>query len=175
MASIFWLGQLLKGKASTYTITKQLHECIWLATYGIYCICALEPRTDLHSSVTRMNTQVVIKSARHFRLANESDVLKRCQSRTPSLRPLIDEIVDPSDPPALVLKHLDDDLWKASATQRLTRLEIKHVARNILEALTVLHDDGYVHTGMVFAQLLAEYWKALPRFNCRYQTRQSPG
>jgi hypothetical protein len=51
----------------------------------------------------------VIKSVRHFRLENERDVLKHFQTRTPSLCPLIDEIEDPPVPPALVLKHLDDD------------------------------------------------------------------
>jgi len=96
----------------------------------------------------------VIKSVRHFRLENERDVLKRFQTRTSSLRPLIDEIEDPPDPPALVLKHLDDDLLNASATQRLTGLEVKHVAKKVLEALKVLHEDGYVHTGMMLAQLL---------------------
>jgi serine/threonine protein kinase len=101
----------------------------------------------------------VIKSVRHFRLENEGDVLKRFQSRTSSLRPLIDEIDDPSNPPALVLKHLDDDLLNASAAQRLTRREIKDVAEKILEALSVLHENGYVHTGMVLAQPLAGHGK----------------
>jgi len=96
----------------------------------------------------------VIKSVRHVRLENECDILKRFQSRTSALHPLIDEIEDPSDPPVLVLKHLDDDLLNASAAQRLTRLEIKHVAKKTLEALKVLHEDGYVHTGMMLAQPL---------------------
>lgn len=48
---------------------------------------------------------------------------------------------------ANVLKYLDDDLLKASNTKRLTPLEIKYVAKRILEALRVLHDDGFVHTG----------------------------
>jgi hypothetical protein len=67
---------------------------------------------------------------------------------------LIDEIEDPPDPPALVLKHLDDDC--DSATQRPTiKFEIKHVAKKVLEALNVLHGDGYVHTGMMVELLLA--------------------
>ncbi|KAH8727009.1 serine/threonine protein kinase [Phaeosphaeriaceae sp. PMI808] len=121
MASLFRLGQLLKGRASTYTITKQLHESIWLAA--------------------NQSQTVAIKSACHFRLENERDNLKRFQSRTHSLRPLINEIEDPSNPPALVLKHLGDDLLNASAAQRLSRLEIKHVAKKTLEALKVLHED----------------------------------
>ncbi|KAH6724013.1 putative serine/threonine protein kinase [Leptodontidium sp. MPI-SDFR-AT-0119] len=130
MASLFRLGQLLKGRMGTYTVTKQLHESIWLGN-------------------NQSEQTVVIKSVRHFRLQNELDILKRFQSRTTSLRPLIDEIEDPSDLPALVLKHLDDDLLNASASQRLTKLEIKHVAKNTLEALRVLHEDGFVHTGMI--------------------------
>jgi serine/threonine protein kinase len=90
---------------------------------------------------------------RHFRLDNERDVLKRFQSQAPSLRPLIDEIEDPSGPPALVLRHLDDDLLRASATQCLTSPEIKYVAEQTLEALRVLHENGYVHTGMIVTWL----------------------
>jgi hypothetical protein len=91
---------------------------------------------------------VVVKSvAGHWRLHNERDVLKRFQARAPTLRPLLDEIEDPAEPPAIVLKHLDDDLTKTSRKQRLTRQEIKYVAKNVLEALQVLHKDGYTHTG----------------------------
>lgn len=91
----------------------------------------------------------MIKSVRHFRLQNERDVLMRFQSQTSSLRPLIDEIEDPSDPPALVLRHLDDDVLNASSAQRLTSSEIKLVTKRTLEALKVLHENGYVHTGML--------------------------
>lgn len=100
---------------------------------------------------------VVIKSVRHHRIQNERDVLKRFQTRTNTLRPLIDEIEDPIDPPAIVLQHLDDDLLKAAAKHRLTRPEIKRVAKTILEALKVLHEDGYVHTGMGVIQVLVGY------------------
>jgi hypothetical protein len=107
MASLFRLGQLLKGKASIYTITKQLHESIWLATYMEIYFYALESEANLQGNISHQGKQtVVIKSVRHFRLDNERDVLKRFQYQTPSLRPLIDEIDDPSDPPALVLRHL---------------------------------------------------------------------
>lgn len=33
MTSTLRLGQILKGSLSTYTITKQLHSSVWLATY----------------------------------------------------------------------------------------------------------------------------------------------
>ncbi len=74
-------------------------------------------------------------------------MLRRFCPLTPALRPLLDEIQDPPDPPAIVLKHYDSDLLAASNAQRLTRREIRQVARNVLEALDVLHSEGYVHTG----------------------------
>jgi serine/threonine protein kinase len=92
---------------------------------------------------------VVIKSARHFRIANERDILRKFQSKTPYLRPLIDEIVEPADPPAIVLKHLETNLLAASNSKKLTGREIKYVSKGVLEALKVLHEDGYVHTGDV--------------------------
>jgi serine/threonine protein kinase len=60
---------------------------------------------------------------------------------------LIDEIVDPVAPPAIVLKHLEDDLLTASGAKKLSGREIRYVSKRILEALKVLHEDGYVHTG----------------------------
>jgi hypothetical protein len=46
-ASLFRLGQFLKGKANTYTITKQLHESIWLVTYEFSPFYASESRANL--------------------------------------------------------------------------------------------------------------------------------
>jgi hypothetical protein len=49
----------------------------------------------------------VIKSVQgHPRVENERDVLKRFQHRTPYLRPLIDEIDEPSVPVTIALKYL---------------------------------------------------------------------
>lgn len=90
---------------------------------------------------------MIIKSVAHFRLQNERDVLKRFQSLTFFIRPLIDEILEPADPPAIVLKYLIDHLLNASAFARLTNREVKYVARRILEALKVLHENNYVHSG----------------------------
>lgn len=90
----------------------------------------------------------MVKSVQgHWRLHNERDILKRFQARAPTLRPLLDEIEDPAEPPAITLKYLDDDVTRASRKQRLTRQEIEFVAKNVLEALEVLHEDGYAHTG----------------------------
>ena len=91
---------------------------------------------------------MVIKgSPGHPRVENERDVLKRFQDRTTYLRQLIDEVEEPSDPSIIVLKYLEDHLLKASNKKTLNRREIKYVSRRILEALKVLHEDGYVHTG----------------------------
>jgi serine/threonine protein kinase len=93
----------------------------------------------------------VAKSVRHFRLQNERDILCRFQNRTTFIRPLIDELLDdPSHPPTLILRYLDDDTLHASNNQRFTRPEVKYVAQKVLEALAVLHDEGFVHTGVLY-------------------------
>lgn len=90
------------------------------------------------------------KSVRHFRLQNERDILRRFQNRTHFIRPLIDEVLDnPLDTPTLILRYLDDDILHASNSQRLTRPEVKYVAKKVLKALSILHDEGFVHTGML--------------------------
>jgi serine/threonine protein kinase len=87
----------------------------------------------------------VVKGVRHPRIQNERDVLQRFQHR--AIRPLIDEIIEPTEPPGIVLRHLDSDLLSASLIKRLTRSEIKDVAKTVLLVLVILHNDGYVHTG----------------------------
>lgn len=90
----------------------------------------------------------MIKSARnHLRITNERDVLTKFQSRTPYLRPLINEIVEPVDPPAIVLRHLEDGVLASSNKKKLTTKEIKYVSKRVLTALKLLHEDGFVHTG----------------------------
>ena len=88
--------------------------------------------------------KVIINSAPKYRLDNERDVLKHFHAR-PGIRQLLDET---QDPPSLVLKHLDDNLLTASNLKRLEIPEIKLIAKRILEALQVPHEDGYVHTGI---------------------------
>lgn len=61
---------------------------------------------------------------------------------------MIDQVLEPADPPSIILRYLDSELLTESKKKRLTRPEIKQVANSILEALHVLHKDGMVHTGM---------------------------
>lgn len=74
---------------------------------------------------------------------NELDVLLRFQDRS-CIRQFIEEVQEPA---ALVLEHLDDNLLNVSNTRRLGKPVIKSVAKRVLEALNILHEAGYVHTG----------------------------
>lgn len=80
---------------------------------------------------------------------------------------LIDEIDDsPSDDsPIIALKHLDDHLLNASIKKTLNRKELKYVSKRILEALKVLHEDGYVHTGMFMYKPLNFLWACSKKKN----------
>ncbi|KAI0179788.1 serine/threonine protein kinase [Hypoxylon sp. FL1284] len=135
MAPLLHVNQVLKGQSSTYTILKELHKAVddgavYLARYG-----------------NQSNNKCIVKSIRgHWQLQNEAAILRRYQKKTPFLRPVIDEIQEPADPPSIILKHLDSELLTDSKAKRLTRPEIKQVARCVLEALRVLHKDGMVHT-----------------------------
>ncbi|KAH7391169.1 STE/STE20 protein kinase [Phaeosphaeria sp. MPI-PUGE-AT-0046c] len=125
MSSLFRIGQVLKGRAGQYTITKQLQDTVW----------------------NHLQELVVIKSVQdHPRVENERDVLKRFQHRTPYLRPLIDEIDESRAPVTIALRHLQGDLLAASIERTLNRRELKYVSRCVLEALQTLHEDGFVHT-----------------------------
>jgi serine/threonine protein kinase len=105
----------------------------------------------LLSHRNQVGETVVIKGVRgHPRVENERDVLKRFQHRTSYLRTLIDEIEEPSEPPTIVLRCLEDHLLNASMKKPLNRQELKYVSRRILEALQVLHEDSYAHTGNFF-------------------------
>ncbi|CAI7590462.1 unnamed protein product [Penicillium viridicatum] len=145
MATTLALGQLLKGGRGVFTVTKQLHDCVWLAT-------------------NQFHQTFVAKSVHHFRLQNERDSLLRFQSRTPYIRPLIDEVEDPSASPTLILKYLDDNLLDASNNKRLTRLEVIYVAKKVLEALSVLHYEGFVHTDIKPSNVLVNHGQDAVQF-----------
>lgn len=106
-----------------------------------------------------------MKSVSHFRLQNERDVLLRFQNRSPFIRPLLDEIETANSPHSLVLRYLDDDILRASDTKRFTRLEVKYVARRVLKALAVLHEEEFVHTDVKPSNILVNYRPGEVRFD----------
>lgn len=78
---------------------------------------------------------------------------------------MLDEILEPVEPASIVLKYLDTDLLQESRRKRLSRPEIKRVARAILSALNVLHKDGLVHTDVKLDNIFANYGhQTLSRF-----------
>ncbi|KAL4984446.1 kinase-like domain-containing protein [Aspergillus falconensis] len=145
MPSTLFLGQTLKSRTGLYTIKKRLQDCVWLAT-------------------NKYQRYVIAKSVQHFRLQNERDVLLRFQHRTSSIRPLIEELEDFNAPPTLILKYLDDDILNASNKRQLTRSEVKFIAKKVLEALAVLHDEGFVHTDIKPSNVLVNYGQRNSRF-----------
>jgi serine/threonine protein kinase len=87
--------------------------------------------------------KVIVKTAFKSRLDNERKFLKIFLGK-PGIRQLLDEIEEPR---CLILKYFDDNLLEASNAQRLKKAEIKRCTRKILEALKMMHERGYVHTG----------------------------
>ncbi|KAH7371266.1 kinase-like domain-containing protein [Pyrenochaeta sp. MPI-SDFR-AT-0127] len=80
----------------------------------------------------------------------------------PHVRPLLDQI---EEPPALVLKFLQENLLKASNTRKLERSEIKFVARGVLEALNIFHEAGFVHTDVKPDNIFVNYGDGTNRFS----------
>ncbi|GAW23011.1 hypothetical protein ANO14919_125590 [Xylariales sp. No.14919] len=92
-------------------------------------------------------------------MENERDVLKRFQARTPYSRPWVDEIQDPAEPTTIVLRHPDSDPLEASVQRPLNRKEMKYALKRILEALSVMHKDGYVHTDVKLDNVFVNFKK----------------
>ncbi|KAB5547133.1 kinase-like domain-containing protein [Coniochaeta sp. 2T2.1] len=133
MARLLSTDAVLLGRLSSYTIGKELHRA---ADEGA-----------VYLAMNWSGDKCIVKSIRgHWRLKNEADILKRYQAKTPFLRPLVDEIDEPADTTSIVLRYLDSDVLTESNRKRLSRPEIKQVARCILEVLRLLHRDGMVHT-----------------------------
>lgn len=57
-------------------------------------------------------------------------------------------------PPLMVLENLDRNLLDESGAKRLKRSDIKYVAKHILEALAVIHENNIVHAGRMNATTL---------------------
>ncbi|KXX77786.1 Serine/threonine-protein kinase PAK 4 [Madurella mycetomatis] len=152
MAQLLKVNSTLRGYHSTYTVLKELHRA--------------PDQGAVYLARNMKDESCIIKSVRgHWRLQNEVDILKRYQSKTPFLRPVIDEIWEPTDPPSIVLRHLDSQLLTESKKKRLTRPEIKQVARCVLEALHVLHKDGMVHTDIKLDNIFVNYGTDGRRFS----------
>jgi serine/threonine protein kinase len=75
-------------------------------------------------------------------LGIEHEVLEIVRDRT-----CIRQMVDNIESPPLVFEYLDDNLLDVCSRKRLEGSDAKVVARTVLEALAVLHEDGFVHTG----------------------------
>jgi len=86
---------------------------------------------------------VVIKRATAHLLSIEREILGIVRNHT-CIRQIIDSIERPS---SLVLEYLDDNLLDISSRKGLEGSDVKFVARTVLEALAVLHENGFVHTG----------------------------
>lgn len=122
--------------------------------------------TNHHACRNLSGEKCIVKSIRgHWRLRNEADILKRYQCDTPFLRPLVDDIHDPADPPSIVLRYLDSDVLTESNKKRLSRPEIKQVAQCVLEVLRMLHRDGMVHTDVKLDNIFVNHGQGEQRFS----------
>ncbi|KAK3298939.1 kinase-like domain-containing protein [Chaetomium fimeti] len=152
MARLLSANATLMGRLSSYTVIKELHKA---ADEGA-----------MYLARNQRDEKCIVKSIRgHWRLQNEAEIAKRYQSQTPFLRPLIDEIQEPADPPSIVLGYLDSDMLTESNKKRLSRPEIKQVARCILEALRVFHKDGMVHTDVKLDNIFVNHGQGDNRFS----------
>ena len=86
---------------------------------------------------------MVVKRAAPHLMRIEREALGIVQNHA-CIRQMVDYIESPS---SLVLEYLDDNLLKVCSQERLQSSDVKVVARVVLEALAVLHGNGFVHTG----------------------------
>ncbi|RAL04200.1 serine/threonine protein kinase [Aspergillus ibericus CBS 121593] len=162
-SSLFRIGQVLRGKSGRYTIAKHIRDTIWLAKTIRIII----------STSNQAQETVIIKSVLgHPRVQNERDILKRFQNNASCLRPLLDEIEDPPNPTTIVLKHLEDDLLRATKAKPLNQKELKYVSKRILEALSSLHEGGYVHADIKPDNIFVNYTERGPESGIRFSEVQ---
>ncbi|TVY17231.1 3-phosphoinositide-dependent protein kinase B [Lachnellula arida] len=143
MATGIKIGQRLEGKLGSYFISAQIAKNVWTATH--------------RSSQTG---KVVVKTAPAERFENERSILTLFQDR-PCIRQMLDEI---KGAPFMVLRHLDVNLLSASAEKGIGGIDVKLVAKRILQALHALHEEGYTHTDIKPDNILANYGKGPLRF-----------
>lgn len=86
---------------------------------------------------------MVIKKALPHLMKIEREFLEIVQNHT-CIRQMIDTI---ESDPSLVLEYLDNHLLDVCGRKRLESPDVKIVARTVLEALAILHEKGFVHTG----------------------------
>ncbi len=70
------------------------------------------------------------------------------------IRQVID-IVDKAS--SLVLEYLDDNLLDICSRKRVEGSDLKVVAQTVLQALVVLHEKGFMHTGQ-HSIILSSIW-----------------
>lgn len=136
------VGHRLRGKVGSYKVLEQFtkNRDVWKAMsakmpYALLCLA------DCGSDENAR--QVVIKGAAPHLLSIERDILEIVRNHT-CVRQMIDNI---ESPPSLVLEYLDDNLLDVCSRKRLESSDVKVVARTVLEALAVLHENGFAHTG----------------------------
>lgn len=101
-----------------------------------------------HSKQTSSATardQVVLKCAPEIRIHREREILQQFEGHS-CLRNFIDH---GKEPPFLALEYLELDALKASGQAKLSRQDIKFIARSVLTALESLHAKGIAHTGIL--------------------------
>lgn len=86
---------------------------------------------------------MVVKRALPHLLSIERRTLEAVTNHT-CFRQMVDSIESPA---SLVLEYLDDNILDVCSRKRLESPDVKVVARTVLEALAVLHENGFVHTG----------------------------
>ncbi|KAL2060283.1 hypothetical protein VTL71DRAFT_9678 [Oculimacula yallundae] len=130
--AVFRRGQLMTGVRYSYHLVQPAHRRsnnVWIAS--------MENRqADIDPA------KVVIKSAIQVLLQNETKHLNALRGSN-RIRQIIDTVVST---PAIVLEYVEGDLRSLSIRRKLERIEIKTIAKQLLEALAFAHARNIVHT-----------------------------
>lgn len=122
-----------------------------------------------HACSTTAHEHVVLKCAPEIRLQREKEILQQFAGDS-YIRQLID---CGKETPFLVLEHFESDALTSSSEARISKQDIKFIARSILSALESLHGKGIAHTGKVIRFYSAHYF-GLTSHVTRRQTKQHP-